>query len=321
VNSEDEIPAATDYPSIRPTTGLSEASAQSRSSDVLAVRTHKIIRARPLPFKSQDPAQCLDIIDDMYAIYYDLEDKYSAKPYMKRQKDVSPKMRCILVDWLIEVHYKFRLVPATLWLTINIIDRYLEIEQVQRTKLQLIGVTALFIACKFEEVFPPEVSDCVYITDNAYDKAEILQVEKSILIALDYQVFIPTGFHFLNRYFNASQASERTRLVASYYAERNLQECDMLTVAPHIFAAASLYAALKQESMQYTRLNLASCWNRILQEESGLQESDIIPTARIIIQHVSEEVETASRRRLIAAKKKYSAEKHYNISSLPLPVF
>lgn len=241
---------------------------------------------------------------------------------MSAQPDITPKMRSILVDWLIEVHYKFRLQPLTLWLTINILDRYLMNNHIMRAKLQLVGVTALFIACKYEEVYPPEVTDCVYITDNAYDKKEVLTMESTILKQLDYQICIPTGYHFLNRYLNCVQASERTRSLASYYAERNLQEVDSLNAPPHQFAAAALYAALRQETHEFgNALSKASHWCLTLQEESGLKEQDIINLARTIVKHVGEDVETASRRRLVAAKKKYGTEKSLQISSLPLPIF
>jgi hypothetical protein len=228
-------------------------------------------------------------------------------------------MRSILIDWLIEVHYKFKLQPSSLWLCVNILDRYLCIVKILRPKLQLVGVTALLIACKFEEVYPPEVADCVYITDNAYDRKEILETELNILQALNFSVCVPTGFTFLVRYLNSIQASEHCRSLSFYYAERNLQEIDMLEVSPHKFAAASVYAALKQ---QYpSKHHEPSVWNLILQEETGLQEADIIPTARNLIRHVSEEIETASRRRLVAAKKKFGHERYQNVSTLSLPLF
>ena len=77
-------------------------------------------------------------------------------------------MRAILIDWLIEVHLKFKLLPETLFLTINMIDRYLEKQIIPRTKLQLVGVTAMLLASKYEEIYAPEVKDFVYITDKAY---------------------------------------------------------------------------------------------------------------------------------------------------------
>ena len=89
---------------------------------------------------------------------------------MSAQTDINASMREILVDWLIEVHLKFKLLPETLYLTVNLIDRYLEKQNVLRNKLQLVGVTAMLIASKYEEISPPIVTDFVYITDNAYDK-------------------------------------------------------------------------------------------------------------------------------------------------------
>lgn len=238
---------------------------------------------------------------------------------MKKQKDINNKMRSILIDWLIEVHNKFKLEPQTLWLTVNILDRYLELEQITRSKLQLVGVTALLIACKFEEIYPPEVKDCVYITDYAFDRAEVLAMETAILSKLEYKISVPTGYHFLVHYFDVIQASERTRNIASYYAERNLQESDMLLVRPHKFAAAALYAALKQQNDQYPSLYKTSIWNRALQEESGLMERDIKECAKTILKHVGEEPETASKRRLVAARKKFASDKYGSISRSPLP--
>ena len=89
---------------------------------------------------------------------------------MANQKEINDKMRAILVDWLIEVHSKFKLQKETLFLTINIIDRFLEKTIVSKSRLQLVGVTALLIASKYEEIYPPEVKDFVYITDRAYSK-------------------------------------------------------------------------------------------------------------------------------------------------------
>ena len=107
---------------------------------------------------------------------------------MEKQDDINDKMRSILIDWLIEVHLKFKLVPESLYLTVNLIDRYLEKEQVNRQKLQLVGVTAMLIACKYEEIYPPIVKDFVYITNNAYTKEEILEMERKMLQALDFNI-------------------------------------------------------------------------------------------------------------------------------------
>ena len=127
-----------------------------------------------------------------------LEDKKRINPnYMLNQNDINEKMRMILIDWLVEVHLKFKLLPETLFLTINFIDRYLQNNQTPRDKLQLIAVSSLLIACKYEEIYPPEISSFVYITDNAYKKEDILDYEIKILGDLEYDITYPTPFRYL----------------------------------------------------------------------------------------------------------------------------
>ena len=131
-----------------------------------------------------------------YLLTLEKEKRINPK-YMSEQKDINEKMRIILIDWLIEVHLKFKLLPETLFLTINFIDRYLQKNQTKRDKLQLIAVSSLLIACKYEEIYPPEISSFVYITDNAYKKEDILNYEIKILSSLDYDVTYPTPLRFL----------------------------------------------------------------------------------------------------------------------------
>lgn len=79
-------------------------------------------------------------------------------------------MRSILVDWLVQVHKRFRLQAETLYLTVSIMDRYLfTSKKVSKNDMQLIGVTSMMIACKYEEIYSPEIDDFVYICDSAYD--------------------------------------------------------------------------------------------------------------------------------------------------------
>ena len=93
--------------------------------------------------------------------------------YMEQQQVINERMRSILVDWLIDIHASFRLVPETLHLTVNLVDRYLERRHVARTKLQLVGVSCFLIASKYEECMPLTLSDLAYICDNAYQSSEV----------------------------------------------------------------------------------------------------------------------------------------------------
>jgi G2/mitotic-specific cyclin-B, other len=165
--------------------------------------------------------------------------------YMKAQPDVNEKMRAILVDWLIEVHYKFKLLPETLFITVNIIDRYLESKTIERKRLQLLGVTAMWIACKYEEIYAPELKDFVYITDNAYEQKDILKLEYEVLRTLEFNVTTPSSFRFLQRFTKMLQADSKSFNLAWYLIELPLIEYKMLKYKPSIISSAALYVAMK----------------------------------------------------------------------------
>ena len=77
---------------------------------------------------------------------------------MDSQVEINAKMWGILIDWILEVHQKFDLMPESLYLTVYIIDMYLSLQSVLRRELQLVGVSALLIACNYEEIWAHEVS-------------------------------------------------------------------------------------------------------------------------------------------------------------------
>ena len=245
---------------------------------------------------------------------------------MMNQRDITYRMRGILIDWLVEVHYKFKLHGPSLWLAVNILDRYLQKNEITRDRLQLVGVAALLIASKFDEVSPPEVDECVHITDNSYSKREVLQMEYRICESLGFQISVPTGFCFINRFLGLIGADDTLKFITLFYAERNLQEQHFLSVLPGHFAAAAVLAALwKRRSDTHNPITdppieANEIWPEVLVKASGFSGENLLPCARNLILHAGQEPMTTSQRRLIAAKKKYSQEKYFGIASLPLPV-
>ena len=174
--------------------------------------------------------------------------------FMTKQTDINEKMRAILIDWLVEVHLKFKLMPETLYLTTNLIDRFLEKETIARNKLQLVGVTAMFVASKYEEIYAPECRDFVYISDKAYTREQILQMEGLMLSKLNFQLTTPNALVFLKRFAKVANilATPRTKteLLANYFVELTLQEYKMLKYLPSTVAAAATYLALKTMGQQ-----------------------------------------------------------------------
>jgi cyclin B len=232
-------------------------------------------------------------VADLFQHLYQAEARDAVTPYMDSQPDINSKMRAILIDWLVEVHMKFRLVPETLYLCVNLIDRYCIMADIRRSELQLVGVTALLIACKYEEIYPPEVRDCVYITDRAYNRQQVLDMEQDILDRLEFRITVPTAHPFLGRYLDLAGASDVARHTASFYMERTLQEHDLLHHRPSMVALAA-----------------------VLLEYTGFEADGVREVAALICSKVEEEPVTASRRQLVAVKRKFDADKYLRVSSV-----
>ena len=116
--------------------------------------------------------------------------------YFKTQPEINEKMRAILIDWLIDVNNKFNFTEETLYLAINIIDTYLSLKKIKRCNLQLLGVTALFISCKQNEIIFRRLKEYAYITDNAYNEQDILNMENDIFQTLEFNILFPSALTF-----------------------------------------------------------------------------------------------------------------------------
>jgi G2/mitotic-specific cyclin-B, other len=169
---------------------------------------------------------------------------------MHNQPKINEVMRSILVDWLVEVHKKFRLVPETLYLCINILDRYLANVAVERGHLQLVGVTSLLLASKYEEIYPPEVKDCVYITDRTFTHQEILDMEAQILRELKFNLSVPTALPFLHRFLFLVHATSTVKHTSHFYLDRMLQELDFLKFRPSLLAMAVVCLAINHPEIR-----------------------------------------------------------------------
>lgn len=175
---------------------------------------------------------------------------------MFRQEDINARMRAILIDWLVEVHNKSCFAPETLFLCVSIIDRYCSKVDVLKSKLQLIGITALLVASKHKEIHPFEVRDCVYITDRAYNQQEVLDMEQDILKVLDWEISVPTAVLFLDRFLCLTNASELTKHAATYYLERTLQEHCFLQFRPSVVTASAVILALNNPDIRVIEKDL-----------------------------------------------------------------
>ena len=187
-----------------------------------------------------------EYFDDICLELFKNEDKYLVNPqYMSYQSDINHKMRAILIDWLIDVHLKYKLVPQTIYIAVNLIDRYLAKNDTNRAKLQLVGVTAMFIACKYEEIYPPELKDFVYITDGAYVKADVLNMEYRMLKSLEFNVTFPTQWSIFEIYRKKLDLNEKCFKLAWFLMELCLIDYKILKFKMSVIAASAILIALK----------------------------------------------------------------------------
>ncbi|KAE9596550.1 hypothetical protein Lal_00007819 [Lupinus albus] len=211
------------------------------------VEMEDIIEEPLLDIDSSDannPLAVVDYIEDLYAHYRKIESASCVSPnYMAEQPDINEKMRAILIDWLIEVHDKFDLLQETLFLMVNLIDRFLEKQTVVRKKLQLVGLVAMLLACKYEEVSVPVVGDLILISDKAYSRKDVLEMEKLMVNTLQFNMSVPTSYVFLKRFLKAAQADKKLELLAFFLVELCLVEYEMLKFPPSMLAAAAVYTA------------------------------------------------------------------------------
>lgn len=172
------------------------------------------------------------------------EELYQLVPYLNKQPSININMRAILVDWLVEVQENFELYHETLYLAVKIVDHFLEKNVLERDQLQLLGATAIFIACKIEERHPPYLDDFLFICDDAYKKTELLKMETKVLASLDYCLAIPIPYRFLRRFAKAGNCDMATLTLARYILETTLLEYDYVTIRASKLAAACLNLAM-----------------------------------------------------------------------------
>jgi cyclin A len=161
------------------------------------------------------------------------------------QTNLTPAMRGILVDWLVEVAEEYELSSETLFLAVNYLDRFAATCPVDRRKFQLVGVACMLIASKYEGIFAPAVDEFVYISANTYSREEVLLMEVSILNALGFTLTAATAKVFLRRYLKAAGADLTLAFLASYLCEISLLEYNFLQYLPSMVAAASVFLSLR----------------------------------------------------------------------------
>ncbi|KAG7340595.1 cyclin-like protein [Nitzschia inconspicua] len=262
--------------------------------------------------RDQDnPQSVTDYVKDIYDYYRQREEFTTVLTPLstERQPHITERMRAILVDWILEVHYKFKLCQQTLYLAISILDRFLHKSNkpVSRRELQLVGITSLLVAAKYEELFVPELRDLAYICDGAYTESQILETEERILKDIEYNLTVPTAHCFLVRYLKAAHADRTMVHISSMILDSTLISFERLTCRflPSQLAAGAIMAARRTVG-RYD-------WSPTLLQYSQYCEEDVKPVAKAILQ-----AKDSIHSDLVALQKKYSKNKYGKVSEVEL---
>lgn len=265
-----------------------------------------------------DPQMCAPYASGIYEYLREMEKEEKRRPlpcYLEKvQSDISANMRGVLVDWLVEVAEEYKLESDTLYLAVSYIDRYLSMNVLIRKKLQLLGVSSMLIASKYEEINPPQVHEFCFITDNTYTKEEVVKMESDILKSLKFEMGNPTVKTFLRKFTkvareNLKSSNLKFEFLGYYLAELSLLDYGCVKFLPSLIAASVIFLA------KFIINPKKHPWDFVLQKYSGYLPSDLEPCVRLI-----HDLQLGRKGgNLVAARDKYKNHKFKSVSALFSP--
>ena len=208
------------------------------------------------------------------------------------------------------MHRKFRLLPETLYVTIFIIDRFLSLKQIKKSQLHILGVTSLLISTKYEEIYPPELKDLLTVSENKFTKAEVLKMERDILLTLQFDLTSPSAYRFLQRYRKLSSIvanEDKVFFFAQYLQEISLLDASLLKYNPSELAAACLI--LSARSIK----KVSNIWNKEMEKATDYSEQQLNP----VVEDVKSFILEVNPKFLTTLKYKFSKVEYKEVANLP----
>lgn len=203
-----------------------------------------------------------EYLDEIYINLLLDEKKFKNKinpEYFSFQKSINYKMRSILIDWIIEIHFYFKFLKKTLFQTVYIIDAYLSKKNIDKKFLQLLGVASLLISCKENEIIYPSLNKLIQLTDNAFTISELKNMEIKIMKTLNFDVLSPTAEEFFEINAEFFNFSDEHMCVGEYFLKCSLIGYNMLKYNQSTIAIACGYIIMKCFNLEGTDLILKNC--------------------------------------------------------------
>jgi len=225
--------------------------------------------------------------------------------YMERQTDITFSMRAILVDWLVEVAEEYKLKTETVYLAVSYTDRFLSKMCVVRSKLQLVGTACMFIAAKYEEIYPPGVGEFAFITSNIYTKKQVLLMEQLVLKVLGFDVSMPTSHEFVNQNCQMFHMVGKALHLALYLNELSLLDGrTFLKFRPSVVASSSVVLARHTLGM--------TAWTDAMATQAGYKLDDL----KVCVVGLYEAFTTAQTSSQQTVWKKYKEDRFSNVAEV-----
>lgn len=260
-----------------------------------------------------DAQCCVEYVESIMQYLFAREKLHRPnQDYMQRQCDLHKNMRKLLVDWLCDVCIRFKLLKETLFAAVHYVDSFLSKTAVHRDKLQLVGIVALCIAAKVEEVYAPQLREYVYICDNAYTKQEIIDLEVKMLYILEHRLHPPTPLVFLRRFSKVSQSTSMQHTLSTYLIELSLLDLCMLQHRPSTIAASAVYL-----SSRMLGKSMHDAWNDKLMHHTRHTLEEIEKCVYAL--HRLHKDSTTESKKFKAFRRKYESKKLLSVAKI-LPI-
>ncbi|CAI5446422.1 unnamed protein product [Caenorhabditis angaria] len=276
-----------------------DSDADSKYAKTLAERERKL----------DEMLTCDEYFKDIFKYMADRGTKIRpSSKYMQKQADITVEMRSILIDWFNDVAIEYGLQQETLHLAVSLVDRVLSKFCVEKHRLQLVGTTALMIASKYEEIYPPELRDFAEITDSTCKADQILMMERYLLAQLNYVISAPTVSWFATCLAKRHGAKKKTRQLMEYLVDLAMLGYEFLKFRPsHVAAAALCFANVV--------LGEEEIWSGKVAQETEIRLNSFV----VVLPHLYKAFTSASQGDTLSIYNKYSDAGYGSVSQLPAP--
>jgi len=255
-----------------------------------------------------DPMQHSEYVMETFQYYKSREAQFMVGDYIGHQLEITEAMRAILVDWLVEVQESFELNHETLYTAVKMTDLYLSKKQVRKEELQLVGATACLIACKVDERIPPLVDDFLYVCDDAYNREELMRMERKMLKVVGFDLGYSLSYRYVRRYGRVCRVTMPVLTLARYILELSLMEYGLNTdTSESKLAASCLVLALKMKGI--------TGFKSTLEYFSGHQLAEL----EEIFNKLAAMLRKPAGPNLKTIRSKYSHRVFHEVATIPLP--